>query len=94
VSKDSITIGEGAALGPNVSVYDHDHSFEKNKEDGYKIAPILIRKNVWIGTGAIILKGVAIGDGSVVGAGVIITIDIPANTIATVKNEIVLREIS
>lgn len=94
VSKDSISIGDGTALGPNVSVYDHDHSFGKNKEDDYKTAPIVIGKNVWIGTNAIILKGVTIGDGSVVGAGAIITRNIPANTIATVKKEILLRGIN
>lgn len=93
VSKESVVIGDGSCLGPNVSVYDHDHSFGGNKKKGYKTAPICIGRNVWIGTGAIILKGVTVGDESVIGAGAIITKDIPSNTIVTLKNEIILREI-
>lgn len=93
VSKDTITIGEYTTLGPNVAVYDHDHSFGNKEASKYRTAPIFIGKNVWIGTGAIILKGVTIGDNCVIGAGTIITKNIPANTIATTKNEILMREI-
>lgn len=39
--------------------------------------PIDIGKNVWIGTGAIVLQGVTIGDGAVVAAGAVVTKDIP-----------------
>ena len=44
-----------------------------------------IGKNVWIGAGAIILKGVIIGENSVISAGSIVTKDIPANTILIQK---------
>ncbi|MGE8204710.1 acyltransferase [Heyndrickxia sp. NPDC080065] len=94
VSRESITLGDGTTLGPNVSIYDHDHSFGKNKKGNFKIAPIVIGKNVWIGTGVIILRGVSIGDGSVIGAGAIITKDVPPNTIVTMQNEIIMREIN
>lgn len=94
ISRESITIGEGSSMGPNVCVYDHDHTFGKNKKENFKTAPINIGKNVWIGAGAIILKSVTIGDDSVVGAGAVISKDVPKNTIATVKTEIVLREIN
>jgi acetyltransferase-like isoleucine patch superfamily enzyme len=46
-----------------------------------KITPVKIGDNVWIGMGAVILKGVTIGDNSVVAAGAIVTKSIPANTI-------------
>ena len=46
-----------------------------------KTAPVKIGDNVWIGMGAVILKGVTIGDNSVVAAGAIVTKSIPANTI-------------
>ena len=93
VAKEKIILGEGTTIGPNVSIYDHDHSFGKNKIEAYKTAPISIGNNVWIGTGAIILRGVTIGDGSVIGAGTIITNNVPANTIATQKKYTILREI-
>jgi acetyltransferase-like isoleucine patch superfamily enzyme len=46
-----------------------------------KTAPVKIGNNVWIGMGAVILKGVTIGDNSVVAAGAIVTKSVPANTI-------------
>ena len=46
-----------------------------------KTAPVKIGDNVWIGMGAVILKGVSIGDNSVVAAGAIVTKSIPPNTI-------------
>src|SRR5437870_5110887 len=36
-------------------------------------APVHVGRNVWIGTGAIILPGVTIGENSVVGAGAVVT---------------------
>lgn len=40
-------------------------------------APIIIHDHVWIGAGAIILKGVEIGEGAVVAAGAVVTKDVP-----------------
>lgn len=44
--------------------------------------PVIIKDNVWIGVGVIILPGVVIGEGAVIGAGSVVTKDIPAYTIA------------
>ena len=33
--------------------------------------------NVWIGYGAVIMRGVKIGDGAIIGAGAIVTKDVP-----------------
>ncbi|MDD2706499.1 MAG: DapH/DapD/GlmU-related protein [Verrucomicrobiae bacterium] len=43
--------------------------------------PVRIADNVWIGMGAIILKGVTIGENSVVGAGAVVAQDVPANVV-------------
>ncbi len=40
--------------------------------------PVIIEDDVWIGIGAIILKGVHIGPGAHVGAGAVVTSDVPA----------------
>jgi len=37
---------------------------------------------VWIGGGAIILRGVSIGDDAVIGAGSVVTRDVPAGVTA------------
>ena len=46
-----------------------------------RTAPVRIKDNVWIGMGAVILKGVTIGENSVVAAGAIVTKNVPPNTI-------------
>jgi acetyltransferase-like isoleucine patch superfamily enzyme len=43
--------------------------------------PVIIDDDVWIGIGAIILKGVHIGRGARIGAGAVVTRDVPAGTI-------------
>jgi acetyltransferase-like isoleucine patch superfamily enzyme len=40
-------------------------------------APVVVEDGVWIGIGAIILKGVRIGSGARVGAGAVVTRDVP-----------------
>jgi acetyltransferase-like isoleucine patch superfamily enzyme len=44
--------------------------------------PVLIEDDVWIGIGAIILKGVHLGRGARVGAGAVVTMDVPAGATA------------
>jgi acetyltransferase-like isoleucine patch superfamily enzyme len=44
--------------------------------------PVVIGRNVWIGTKARICKGVTIGDNSIVAAHAVVTKDVPPNTIA------------
>jgi acetyltransferase-like isoleucine patch superfamily enzyme len=48
---------------------------------GVPHAPISIGRGVWIGAGAVILKGVTLGDGCVVGASSVVTKDVPAGVI-------------
>lgn len=43
--------------------------------------PVRIGDNVWIGMGAIILKGVTIGENSVVGAGAVVSRDVPPDVV-------------
>lgn len=44
--------------------------------------PIIIEDDVWIGIGAIILKGVEIGRGATVAAGAVVSRDVPAGGLA------------
>jgi acetyltransferase-like isoleucine patch superfamily enzyme len=89
-----ITIGDGAAIARNVYIYDGDHHTIVD-DDGdilNKSRPINIGKNVWIGVGAIILKGVNIGDGSIIGAGAVVNKDIPSNCLAVGNPVKVIRD--
>jgi acetyltransferase-like isoleucine patch superfamily enzyme len=84
-----INIGRHVLLGANVTIVDTDfHSLKANdrryNRDPNDIAasPVDIADNVFVGSGAIILKGVSIGANSIIGAGAIVVHDIPANAIA------------
>lgn len=81
----NIIIGDNTHLGPNVMVYAYNHAFQeidKNICDqGYTECTVTIGRNVWIGSGSIILEGVTIGEGAVVAAGSVVTKDIPALSI-------------
>lgn len=84
VSHESISIGEGTTIGPNVVIYDHDHD-----KKGFISEPIVIGKNVWIGAGCTILKGVTIGDCAVVGAGTLVSKDVKPNTTVINKRNVI-----
>ena len=91
---ESITIGDGCAIGRNVLIMDFD-AHEIIYADGTTnriTAPIHIGKHVWIGAGATILKGVTIGDNAVIGAGSVVTRDVPANTIVAGNPAHIIRE--
>ena len=47
-----------------------------------RAAPIRVGNNVWIGAGSLVMPGVTIGDGATIGAGSVVTIDVPARTLA------------
>lgn len=80
-SNSSISIGNKVMFGPNVTIMTGDHNtscvgrymydvIEKRPEDDQ---PVVIEDDVWVGTGAIVLKGVRIGRGAIVAAGAVVT---------------------
>jgi acetyltransferase-like isoleucine patch superfamily enzyme len=81
-----ILIGEGVMIAANAALYSYDHGIAPDQPIRAQLltakAPITIRDEAWIGTGAIILSGVTIGEGAVIGAGAVVTKDIPAGAIA------------
>lgn len=88
-SNSTITIGNKVMFGPGVTVMGGDHNTsvigaymydvsEKRPEDDQ---PVVIEDDVWVGAGAIVLKGVTLGEGSIIAAGAVVTRSVPANTI-------------
>jgi len=73
-------LGENSMTGPFVSFNDSDHTIIKKKVirfSGYTEGVIQVDKDVWIGTGARVLKNVVIGEGAVIGANAVVTKNIP-----------------
>lgn len=90
VCRDSISIGAGTEFGPNVLIYDHDHDYRAGlKNDLYKVSPVTIGKNCWIGANSVILRGTVLGDNCVVGAGSVIKGTFPDGSVIIQKRELI-----
>lgn len=76
-----IKIGDGVLIGHNVVLATINHDIAPSKRSDMHLAPIVIGKNVWIGSNATVLPGVTIGDGAIIAAGAVVTKDIPENVI-------------
>lgn len=91
-----IYINDHVMIGPNVTIITGTHPIlPELRLQAYQYnIPVHIGKNVWLGTGCIVLPGVHIGENSVIGAGSVVTEDIPANVVAVGIPCRVLREIN
>ena len=72
ICMDRISIGSNCLISRGVVIRDNDGGHQV-LIDGYKAtAPVEIGNHVWIGQGAMILKGSKIGDNAIIGAGAIV----------------------
>lgn len=81
VTLELIEIGDDCLIAERVSIRDQDHEIRgvtsiPIRLAGMSVAPVRLGNDVWIGAGAIILKGVTIGDGAVVAANAVVTRDV------------------
>lgn len=76
-----VTLGDGCLIGHNVVFATLNHDLNPHRRAFMMPAPIVLGKNVWIGSNSTILQGVTIGDGAVVAAGAVVTKDVPANVV-------------
>ena len=72
-------VGDRCPTGPSVRILAADHPRDPAlRRQGLESGkPVRIGRNVWIGSGAIILPGVTVGDGAIIGAGSVVTRDVP-----------------
>lgn len=74
----SIVIGEKVQVGPRVCFETINHGpANGNAQRGATSQPIIVKDQVWIGCGAIILPGVTIGRAANVAAGAVVTRNVP-----------------
>lgn len=84
--KKEIRIGDRCQIANNVVIVDHDHAGSENW-GSYIEDPVVIGNDVWIGAGAVILRGTVIGDRAVIGAGSIVKGEVPAGAVFYQKRE-------
>lgn len=77
-----ITIEDRVFIGPDVKIVTEHHPEAPAARHQLLVKPIVIKRNAWIGAGAIILPGVTVGENAIVAAGAVVTKDVPDNTIA------------
>ncbi len=76
-----ITIQDDVMIGPKVSLLSESHPVNPADRRVLLLKSVLVKKNAWIGAGAIILPGVTVGENSIVAAGAVVSQDVPDNTI-------------
>lgn len=78
-ASNGIKIGSDCLIAPFVYIVDSDHEIAKEtfiNQQPNTTAPIEIGNDVWISTGAKILKGIKIGNGAIIAAGAVVTQDV------------------
>lgn len=90
-----VTIGDRVLIGHRTSIISDDHGFDDPEvaiiDQEKKSAPVIIRDNVFIGSGVTILPGVIVEEGAVIGAGSVVTRNVHRNTIVAGNPAAVIR---
>ncbi|GAB4025768.1 sugar O-acetyltransferase [Spirosoma gilvum] len=76
-----ITIEDDVQIGPGAKLTSENHPLDPADRKTLLLAPIVIKRNAWIGAGATILPGVTVGENSIVAAGAVVSRDVPSNTV-------------
>ena len=79
-------------IGMNVTIATFNHGLSIETRNITYPSPVIIGKNVWIGSNATILPGITIGNNSVVAAGAVVTKDVPKNTVVAGVPAKVIKE--
>jgi acetyltransferase-like isoleucine patch superfamily enzyme len=78
---DRVTIGRRVLIGPGVRILDNDYHDQHDRRRVPPGQPVTIEDDVWLATGATILKGVTVGRGAIVGAGAVVHSDVAPFTV-------------
>ena len=91
-SGSKVSIGSGVRIAPNVKLHASGHELDTG-EFLHSGGDILIKDNVWLGAGAIVLQGVEIGEGAVVAAGSVVTKSVPSKSVVAGVPARVVRQL-
>jgi acetyltransferase-like isoleucine patch superfamily enzyme len=88
-----VFIGDDCLIGHNTVMATLNHDLAPSRRADMHPAPIVIGRNVWIGSNVTILPGVTIGDNAVVAAASVVTKDVPENSIVVGSPARVVRQV-
>lgn len=88
-----VIIEDGVSIAGQNFILTHNKplKYHKHLSEAF-LAPVIIKKNVWIAIGVIILPGVTVGEGAIVASGSVVTKDVPPNTLVGGVPAKVLKE--
>lgn len=81
MDRGGITLEDRVLIGPRVNLITINHPVQPSRRRSTFCAPILIKRNAWIGAAASIMPGVTIGENAIVAANAVVAEDVPPNVI-------------
>lgn len=81
MDRGGITLEDKVLIGPKVNLITINHPVMPSERRATYCAPIVIKKNAWIGAAVSVMPGVTIGENSIVAANAVVTKDVPPNII-------------
>lgn len=81
MDRGGITLEDDVLIAPKVNLVTINHLLDPTRRRTTVTAPIVIKRNAWIGLGATVMPGVTIGANSVVAASALVASDVPNNCV-------------
>jgi acetyltransferase-like isoleucine patch superfamily enzyme len=83
-SSSTLIIEDRVSIAPRVTfvLYSAPNQSRLREYVGERRGSVFIRRDAWIGTGAVLLPGVEVGEGAIVGSNAVVTRNVPAYTVA------------
>jgi acetyltransferase-like isoleucine patch superfamily enzyme len=89
----SVFIEDNVYITYGATITAHDHSVYRhipfNEDDGRGM--VVLKKNVFVGSGAIVLRNVTVGENTIIAAGAVVTKDVPPNVIVAGNPAVVIK---
>jgi acetyltransferase-like isoleucine patch superfamily enzyme len=89
-----VTIGDDCLIGHNTVLATLNHDLSPSRRADMHPAPIVIGRNVWIGSNVTVLPGVTIGNNAVLAAASVVTKDVPENSVVVGSPARVVRSLT
>lgn len=93
VALGGIQIDDQVLIGPQAILTSINHDQTPDGRRNLIPRTVHLKKNAWIGAGAIVLPGVTVGQNAIVGAGAVVTKDVPDNTVVVGNPAKVIKKI-